>query len=107
MLIFILLVPFFLIYTQEYKNWSKHSYIRFFEKKKIIVPSGSLDNFGNTIYSGEIIYFSPTYISDGIYEIAVGNKISSELYEISGSNIYMQFSIPPVLLYYQKGILEV
>lgn len=106
-LILCIIIPLMFTFSQEYRNWPKYSYIRFYEKKELSLPSGSLDSDGNVIYGATIVYFAPTYLRDGIYEVIIGEKISSYLYQISGTNIYMQFSLAPFMFGYLKGVLEV
>lgn len=88
-------------YGQEYKEWDDHDVIRFY--KKIELDYNSLDEDGEEI---DAVYVPTKDVEDGIYEIEV-KKVSSKLYQISGTNIYMYFRYSPYLYNYDEGILEV
>ena len=100
-LIFVLLLflP-FIGFGQTYKVWDDHDVVRFYEK--IDLESYTLDNEGEEIQE----IFVPTKIKDGVYEVEV-YKISSKLYKIQGTNIYMYFRYPPYMYSYDDGILVV
>lgn len=87
-------------YSQDYKDWEEHDVVRFY--KKIELDSYSLDEEGEEI--GEI--YIPTKVEDGTYEVEV-YKVSSKLYQITGTNIYMYFRYSPYLYSYDEGVLEV
>lgn len=95
----LLFVP-FIGFGQTYKDWEDHDVVRFYEK--IDLDSYTLDADGEEI--DEI--FVPTKVDNGIYEVEV-YKISSKLYRIQGTNIYMYFRYSPYLYSYDEGILEV
>lgn len=99
MLIALILCP-FLSQAQTYKEWDDHDVIRFY--KKITLETYSLDEEGEEI--DEI--FVPTKIADGVYKVEV-YKISSELYQVQGSDIYMFFRYAPYLYNYDEGVLVV
>lgn len=88
-------------YGQDYKEWDNHDVIRFY--KKVELDYNSLDKDGEEI---EEVYVPTKKIDDGTYEIEV-KKISSKLYQISGTNIYMYFRYSPYLYSFDEGILEV
>jgi hypothetical protein len=95
------------LFAQQYKQWDNHDVIRFYEKKEITLDSNSLDEEGNDIYNRTITYFVPTKVKDGVYEIEVSEKISSKLWQIKGTNIYMYFRYNPYLYKFDEGILNV
>jgi len=70
--------------------------------EKIDLDSYTLDEDGEEI---DEIYV-PTKVEDGVYEVEV-YKISSKLYRIQGTNIYMYFRYSPYLYSYDEGVLEV
>lgn len=86
--------------AQSYKEWKDHDVVRFY--KKVDLDSYSLDKEGEEI---EEIY-TPTKIDNGQYKVEV-TKVSSKLYQIRGTNIYMYFRYSPYLYTYDEGILEV
>ena len=88
-------------YGQDYKEWDNHDVIRFY--KKVELDYNSLDKDGEEI---EEVYVPTKKIDDGTYEIEV-KKVSSKLYQISGTNIYMYFRYSPYLYNFDEGILEV
>lgn len=88
-------------YGQEYKDWDNHDVIRFY--KKVELDYNSLDEDGEEI---DAVYVPTKKVEDGIYEVEV-KKVSSKLYQISGTNIYMYFRYSPYLYNYDEGILEV
>jgi hypothetical protein len=98
-IVLLLFVP-FIGFGQTYKDWEDHDVVRFYEK--IDLDSYTLDADGEEI--DEI--FVPTKVDNGIYEVEV-YKISSKLYRIQGTNIYMYFRYSPYLYSYDEGILEV
>jgi hypothetical protein len=100
LLICLLLVFPFIVFGQTYKEWDDHDVVRFYEK--IDLDSYTLDEDGEEI---DEIYVS-TKVEDGVYEVEV-YKISSKLYRIQGTNIYMYFRYSPYLYSYDEGILEV
>ena len=89
-----------LVYSQSYKDWDDDDVVRFY--KKIDLDYDTLDEDGEEI---DEIYI-PTKIDDGTYEVEV-RKVSSKLYQIYGTNIYMYFRYSPYLYNYDEGILEV
>lgn len=89
-----------LIYGQSYADWDDHDVKRFYTK--IDLDSYTLDDEGEEITE---IYI-PTKVEDGIYEVEV-YKISSKLYQIRGTNVYMFFRYSPYLYSYDEGVLEV
>ena len=90
----------FVGFSQNYEEWDEHDVVRFYEK--IELKSYSLDSEGEEI---EEIYV-PTKVEDGIYEVEVF-KVSSKLYQIRNTNIYMYFRYSPYLYNYDEGILKV
>ncbi len=94
-------------FAQQYKQWDDHEVIRFYEKKEITLDYNSLDKEGNDIYDRTITYFVPTKVKDDVYEVEVYEKISSKLWRIRGTDIYMYFRYNPYLYNYDEGILEV
>lgn len=89
-----------LIFSQSYEDWDEHDVARFY--KKIELDSYTLDEDGEEI---DEIYV-PTKVEDGLYEVEV-YKISSQLYQIRGTGIYMLFRYLPYLYNYDEGVLEV
>ncbi|WP_299577475.1 hypothetical protein [uncultured Sunxiuqinia sp.] len=87
-------------FSQSYKAWDEHDVVRFYEKVEL--ASYSLDEDGEEI--NEV--YVPTKVKDGVYEVEV-RKISSKLYQIVGTSIYMYFRYSPYLHTYDDGILEV
>lgn len=94
------LISFSPISAQSFRNWEEHDVIRFYEK--IELDSYTLDSEGEEI--DEI--FIPTKVEDGLYEVEV-YKVSSKLYQIRETNIYMYFRYSPYLYNYDEGVLEV
>jgi len=86
---------------QEYKDWDEHDIKRFYQK--IELDSYTLDDEGEEI---DEIYIPTKEVKDGIYEIEV-YKVSSKLYRITGTKIYMYFYYSPYLYSYDEGILEI
>ena len=95
----LLIIP-SLAFSQSYSDWDDHDVIRFY--KKIDLDYNSLDEDGEEI---DEIYV-PTKVEDGTYEVEV-RKVSSKLYQIYGTNIYMFFRYSPYMYNYDEGILEV
>ncbi len=95
------------ISAQDYKEWDHHDITSYYEKKEITLDYNSLDKDGNELYNRTIIYFVPTKIKDGVYEVEVNDKISSKLWQIKGTNTYILFRYNPYLYKYDEGILEV
>jgi hypothetical protein len=89
-----------LSYSQNYLDWDDHDVVRFY--KKVDLDYYSLDEDGEEI---DEIYV-PTKLENDIYEVEV-YKVSSKLYQIRGSNIYMYFRYSPYLYNYDEGILKV
>ncbi len=87
-------------FSQEFRDWDNHDVVRFYEK--IDLNDYSLDEDGEEI--DEI--YQTTTIKSGLYEVEV-YKISSNLYQVRGSNIYMYFRYSPYMYNYDEGILEV
>jgi hypothetical protein len=81
--------------------------IRFYEKKEITLDYNSLDEEGNDINNRTIIYFVPTKVKDGVYKIEIYEKVSSKLWQIKGTNIYMYFRYNPYLYRFDEGVLAV
>jgi hypothetical protein len=94
-------------FAQQYKQWDDHDVIRFYEKKEITLDYNVLDKDGNEIFERTITYFVPTKVKDGAYEVEVFEKISSKLWQIKGTNLYMYFRFNPFLFKFDEGILEV
>ena len=110
--------------AQDYKEWDSHDIVRFYEKKQVSLAkneyidldysvlnengesfSGNRINYDDTSY-GQLTYFTPTKVKDGIYEIEVYEKISSKLWQIKGTNIYMLFRFNPFLFKWDEGVLD-
>lgn len=87
-------------FAQSYKNWDEHDLVRFYEK--IELDSYSINAEGEEIEE----VFIPTKVKDGLYEVEV-YKISSKLYQIRGTDIYMLFRYTPYLYSFDEGVLEV
>jgi len=86
---------------QSFKNWEAHDVMRFYEK--IELEAFTLNEHGEEI---DVIYVTTRGVKDGTYKVEV-NKVSSKLYQIRGTNIYMYFRFSPFLFSFDKGILEV
>ena len=99
LLCIICVLPQFL-YSQSYEDWDDHDVIRFYEK--ISLDANTLDEDGEEI---EELYVT-TKVEEGLYEVEV-RKISSKLYQIIGTNIFMYFRFSPYLYTYDEGVLEV
>ncbi len=100
LILLLLLISPFSIFGQSYKNWKNHDVIRFYEK--IDLDYLTLDENGEEIRA----IFVPTQVKNGTYDISV-TKVSSKLYQVRGSNIYMYFRFTPFLFTFDEGILEV
>jgi hypothetical protein len=87
-------------FGQSYADWDEHDVVRFYEK--IDLDSYALNEEGEDI---EAVYV-PTKIKDGLYEVEV-YKVSSKLYQIKGTSIYMYFRFSPYLYSNDEGVLEV
>lgn len=98
-LLLIIAIP-SLAFSQNYREWDDHDVVRFY--KKIDLEYNTLDEDGEEI---DEIYV-PTKVENGTYEVEV-RKVSSKLYQIYGTNIYMFFRYSPYLYNYDEGILEV
>lgn len=94
-------------FGQEYKEWENHDVVKLYEKKEISLEYNSLDENGDDIYDNNITYYVPTKIKDGVYEVEVYDKVSSKLWQIKGTNIYMKFRYNPYLYKWDKGVFEV
>lgn len=70
--------------------------------KKIDLDYGTLDEDGEDIS----FIFVKTSLRNGIYEIEIGDKITSTLYEIRSTNLYLKFRFSPFLYKFDEGILE-
>lgn len=90
----------FIVFSQSYLDWSSHEVVRFYEK--IHLDSYTIDKDGEVL---DEIYV-PIMVEVGVYDIEV-YKISSKLYRIEGTEIYMYFRFPPILMNYDKGVLEI
>lgn len=89
-------------FCQAYKEWDSYTGEGLF--KKLELPYGSLDQYGNQIYSGGI--YTPTTIKQGVYEVELKKDSSSDLFLIKGTEIYIKFrSSKPYSS--SEGILEV
>ena len=106
-LINVLLLLFIPLSAQEYRNWDSHDVIRFYEKKEVSLGYNSLDQNGDPISNQNLIYFVPVNIKAGIYDIEVYEKISSKLWKIKSSNIYVYFRYNPYLYKFDEGVLVV
>jgi hypothetical protein len=94
-------------FGQSYKEWDKHDVVKFYAKKVFELDYDWLDENGDDIYNREIVYYAPTRVDDGVYEVEVGDNPSSSLWQIKGTNIYMKFRYIPYLYRWDEGILEV
>ncbi|MDE5422123.1 hypothetical protein L3073_07875 [Ancylomarina sp. DW003] len=94
-------------FGQQYKEWEEHDVVKFYEKKEITLEYNSLDENGDDMYDNDIIYYVPTKVKDDVYEIEVYEKVSSKLWQIKGTNIYMKFRYNPYLYKWDEGVLEV
>lgn len=95
------------LFGQQYKEWEEHDVVKFYEKKEITLEYNSLDENGEEMYDNEITYYVPTKLKDGVYEVEVYDKVSSKLWQIKGTNIYMKFRYNPYLYKWDEGVLEV
>ncbi len=98
-LLLLLLAPIFTP-AQSYKNWDDHDVVRFYEK--VDLDYLTLDEDGEEISA----IYVPTQIKNGLYEVTV-TKVSSLLYQIRGTNLYMYFRFNPFLFTFDEGVLEV
>jgi len=94
-------------FGQQYKDWEEHDVIKFYEKKEIDLDYDTLDEDGEEIYNSNLIFYVPTQIKSGLYEIEVYDKVSSTLWQIKGTNTYMKFRYTPYLYRYDEGVLDV
>jgi len=96
----LLLFTTYLVHGQSYKEWDDHDVIRFY--KKVDLDTYALDSEGEETSK----VYIPTKIEDGTYKVEV-YKISSKLYRVSGTDIYMFFRYSPYLYSNDEGVLEV
>ncbi|MDR2963125.1 MAG: hypothetical protein LBU90_05795 [Bacteroidales bacterium] len=94
-------------FSQEYKQWNKHDVVRFYEKKEINVDYNSLDENGEELRNRNIVFYVPAKMNSGTYDVEIGDKTSSKLYQVKETNLYLLFRYSPYLYRYDKGVLEV
>ena len=88
------------IQAQIYKDWNKHSITSIYEK--IHLDSGTLDDDGEEI---EFVLV-PTKLDEGVYEIELGDKLGTNVYQILGTELFIKFQFNPFLYKWDKGVLE-
>jgi hypothetical protein len=99
-IIFFLMTSAQIAFAQSYEDWDDHDVIRFYNK--VDLDSYSLDEDGDDI---DEVYV-PTKVDNGLYDVEV-YKVSSKLYQVRGTNIYMYFRYSPYMYNYDEGVLEV
>jgi hypothetical protein len=87
-------------YCQDYTSWEEHDIIRFY--KIIQLEDGTIDEEGEEIES----VFIPTKPKSGAYTVEV-NKLSSKIYHIKGSDVYIYFQYPPYLYNGDEGVVVI
>lgn len=98
-IITILLIPIF-HFSQEYKKWEQNDIKKFYSKQDL--PYDSLDKEGEEIKE----VYVPTNLKNGTYKVEL-LKISSKIYQLRGTNIYILFRYSPYYYSYDEGVLVV
>ena len=50
--------------------------------------------------------FVPTDLDEGTYNVEIGERVHSRMYQIKGTNLYMEFRYSPFLSTFDEGVLE-
>lgn len=95
----LLLIP-ICFFGQSYTDWDEHDIVQIYEK--IELEDETLNEDGEEI---EFI-LSKTKLKQGDYEIEIGDKINSNIYQINGADLYLKFRFNPFLFKWDEGILE-
>ena len=74
--------------------------------EKVELTRGTLDSNGDEISSFNRYVFVPTSLRSGNYDIKIGEKISSKLYQIYGCNLYIRFRYYAYLYRFDEGMLK-
>ncbi len=78
----------------------EHEVVAVYEKMDL--PDGSLDEDGDEV---EFV-FVPTDLDEGTYNVEIGERVHSRMYQIKGTNLYMEFRYSPFFSMFDEGVLE-
>lgn len=110
--------------AQDYRKWESHDIVRYYEKKEITLKKNEyinlddniLDENGEPVYEnridyddtsfGQVTYFAPTKVKNGLFEVEVNEKISSKLWQVRRLNLYILFRFNPFLFKWDEGMLD-
>lgn len=77
-----------------------HNVVNIYEKKEL--ERGSLNEEGEEIS----FVLVPAKLKAGKYNVEIGDKVGSKVYNIRGTNLYVEFRFNPFLFRFDEGLLD-
>lgn len=96
----------------DFHNWEEDEIRAFYVEIEDCESDEKAEYISNEYYLGEYIqegyrYFAKTSVKNGTYEAEVGEKVSSKLFKIKGTDVFMLFKWLPNASKWDEGILDV
>ena len=82
----------------EYEDWEKH------DVKGLYVEVESEDEAD--IVEDDRYFAKYRRLSSGVYKVEVSEKVTSKLWKIRGTDLYMYFRFNPFLFKWDEGVLD-
>ena len=98
--------------TTDFHDWEEDEIRAFYVEIEDCESDEQAEYISNQYYLGDYIeeygrYFARTSVKSGTYEAELGEKVTSKLYKIRGTDVFMLFKWLPNASKWDEGVLEV
>lgn len=103
LLLLVLCLNISMVLGQEYKNWDKYDIEGFYT----IAKSKAEAKISKNVLREGADYYIPTEMDDQVFPSGISKKITSKLYKLKDTEIYVFFTFPPFLYDSDNGMIEI
>ena len=98
--------------TTDFHNWEEDEIRAFYVEIEDCKSDEQAEYISEQYYLGDYIeehgrYFARTSVKNGTYEVELGEKVSSKLFKIKGTNLFLLFKWLPNASKWDEGVIEV
>lgn len=108
----IMMLPISICNAQDYRNWEEDEIRAFYVELENCTSDEQAERISNQYYLGDYIeeygrFFARTSVKNGTYEAEIGEKVSSKLFKIRRTDLFVLFKWLPNASKWDEGILDV
>lgn len=98
--------------NRNYHNWESEDIEGFYVELEECENDDQADYYSRTYYEGEYIcewgrYFAKTSVNSGVGQVELGEKVSSKLFALKGTNLFIHFKWTTSLSKWDEGVIDV